>query len=52
MVQSLTLHIAAEPLTEEEEEERRQLYTKGYSHWSKKDFSNFINACAKFGRYV
>ncbi|CAO3680362.1 unnamed protein product [Umbelopsis ramanniana] len=41
----------AEPLTEEEEEERRQLYTKGYSHWSKKDFSNFINACAKFGRH-
>ncbi|KAM3588764.1 chromatin remodeling complex Adenosinetriphosphatase [Umbelopsis sp. WA50703] len=40
----------AEQLTEEEEEERRELYTKGYSNWSKKDFSNFINACARYGR--
>ncbi|GAB5585572.1 chromatin remodeling complex Adenosinetriphosphatase [Umbelopsis nana] len=41
----------AEPLTEDDEEERRELHTKGYSTWSKKDFSNFINACAKFGRH-
>lgn len=41
---------AAEPLTEEEEEERKELYTKGFSNWGKKDFAIFISACAKYGR--
>ncbi|KAG0164364.1 hypothetical protein DFQ28_004861 [Apophysomyces sp. BC1034] len=40
----------ANPLTEEEEEERKTLFTMGFSNWSKKDFGNFINACAKYGR--
>ncbi|PHZ07630.1 uncharacterized protein RHIMIDRAFT_242445 [Rhizopus microsporus ATCC 52813] len=40
----------AEPLTEQEEEERKTLYAKGFSNWSKKDFATFINACAKYGR--
>ncbi|KAI7863815.1 SNF2 family N-terminal domain-containing protein [Spinellus fusiger] len=37
-------------LTEEEEEERKELYQKGFSNWSKKDFGNFVNACARHGR--
>ncbi|RCH87009.1 hypothetical protein CU098_000744, partial [Rhizopus stolonifer] len=41
---------SAEPLTEKEEEERKELFTKGFSNWSKKDFAIFINACAKYGR--
>ncbi|KAI8063220.1 SNF2 family N-terminal domain-containing protein [Gongronella butleri] len=41
---------AAEPLTEKEEEERKQHYTKGFSNWSKKDFYMFINACTRYGR--
>ena len=40
----------ATPLTEEEEEERKTLYTKGFSNWSKKDFMTFVNACARYGR--
>lgn len=40
----------AEPLTEHEEQERKDLYQNGFSNWSKKDFSNFINACARYGR--
>ncbi|KAI9306125.1 SNF2 family N-terminal domain-containing protein [Cunninghamella echinulata] len=40
----------AEPLTEEEEEERKLLYTKGFLNWSKKDFTSFVNACARYGR--
>ncbi|KAI8393924.1 SNF2 family N-terminal domain-containing protein [Radiomyces spectabilis] len=40
----------AEPLTEEEEQERKDLYRMGFSDWSKKDYSNFINACSKYGR--
>lgn len=40
----------AQPLTEEEEEERKSLYADGFTNWSKKDFTAFVNACAKFGR--
>ncbi|SAM03058.1 hypothetical protein [Absidia glauca] len=40
----------ARPLTEEEDEERRSLYSEGFTNWSKKDFSAFVNACAKYGR--
>ncbi|KAF7726770.1 hypothetical protein EC973_008458 [Apophysomyces ossiformis] len=40
----------AMPLTDEEEEERKTLFTMGFSNWSKKDFGNFVNACAKYGR--
>ncbi|KAI8393737.1 SNF2 family N-terminal domain-containing protein [Radiomyces spectabilis] len=42
----------AEPLTEKEEEERKTLYAKGFSNWSKKDFYSFINACAKYGSFL
>ncbi|CAO3702569.1 unnamed protein product [Rhizopus stolonifer] len=41
---------AAEALTEEEEEERKELHARGFFDWSKKDFATFINACAKYGR--
>ncbi|KAI9323763.1 SNF2 family N-terminal domain-containing protein [Dichotomocladium elegans] len=40
----------AEPLTEQEEAERKTLYESGFSNWSKKDFMTFINACARYGR--
>ncbi|ORX47010.1 hypothetical protein DM01DRAFT_1339319 [Hesseltinella vesiculosa] len=40
----------AEPLTEKEEQERKKLYEKGFSNWSKRDFYSFINACTKYGR--
>ncbi|KAI8337177.1 SNF2 family N-terminal domain-containing protein [Chlamydoabsidia padenii] len=40
----------AQPLTDEDEEERRKLYSEGFTNWSKKDFSTFVNACAKYGR--
>ncbi|KAF7726733.1 hypothetical protein EC973_008507 [Apophysomyces ossiformis] len=42
---------AAEPLTEKEEETRKKLYTKGFADWTRKDFYNFINGCAKYGRH-
>ncbi|KAG0181723.1 hypothetical protein DFQ29_007389, partial [Apophysomyces sp. BC1021] len=41
---------AAESLTEKEEEARKKLYTKGFADWARKDFYNFINGCAKYGR--
>ncbi|KAI7880433.1 SWI/SNF-related matrix-associated actin-dependent regulator of chromatin subfamily A member 5-like protein [Lichtheimia hyalospora FSU 10163] len=40
----------AEPLTEKEEEERKQLLEDGFSNWSKKDYTSFVNACARYGR--
>ncbi|MCL4122231.1 UNVERIFIED_CONTAM: hypothetical protein GTU68_025254, partial [Idotea baltica] len=40
----------AEPVTEEEMEERDRLLTKGFLNWSKRDFNQFIKANEKFGR--
>ncbi|RUS17366.1 SNF2 family N-terminal domain-containing protein [Endogone sp. FLAS-F59071] len=40
----------AEPLTDEEVAEKEELLSKGFDNWSKKDFNNFVNACAKHGR--
>lgn len=40
----------AEPLTEEEKEEKQQLIAQGFSDWSKRDFTNFIHQCARYGR--
>ncbi|KAI7864689.1 SNF2 family N-terminal domain-containing protein [Spinellus fusiger] len=40
----------AQSLSEKEEEECKKLYTKGFPQWSKKDFYNFVNASAKYGR--
>lgn len=40
----------AEPVTEEEMEERDQLLTQGFLNWSKRDFNQFIKANEKYGR--
>ncbi|XP_042214025.1 chromatin-remodeling complex ATPase chain Iswi-like isoform X2 [Homarus americanus] len=40
----------AEPVTEEEMEERDSLLTQGFLNWSKRDFNQFIKANEKFGR--
>ncbi|KAL1916815.1 uncharacterized protein VTP21DRAFT_5519 [Calcarisporiella thermophila] len=40
----------AEPLTEEEIEEMKELETQGFSEWSKRDFQLFVSACARHGR--
>ncbi|KAK9378888.1 SNF2 family N-terminal domain-containing protein [Kockiozyma suomiensis] len=40
----------AEPLTEEEEEEKRALANDGFSNWSRRDFTHFIQLNAKYGR--
>ena len=36
-----------QPLTEEEEQEKEQLLKKGFSNWSRRDFSAFTRACEK-----
>lgn len=38
------------PLTEEEEAEKNELLEQGFSKWSRRDFTAFIQACAKYGR--
>ena len=40
----------AEPVSEEELEERDSLLTQGFLNWSKRDFNQFIKANEKFGR--
>lgn len=40
----------AVPLTEEEQEEKAQLSEQGFSSWNRRDFQQFINGSAKFGR--
>jgi SWI/SNF-related matrix-associated actin-dependent regulator of chromatin subfamily A member 5 len=40
----------AEPLTEEEIAEKDELAEEGFGDWNKRDFQQFINGSAKFGR--
>lgn len=40
----------AEPLTEEEIAEKEQLATEGFGEWNKRDFQQFVNGSAKYGR--
>ncbi|KAK9452490.1 SNF2 family N-terminal domain-containing protein [Dipodascopsis uninucleata] len=40
----------AVPLTQEEEEEKKQLATQGFNTWSRRDFTHFIQLSAKYGR--
>lgn len=40
----------AEPLTEEEIELKEKLLLECFSSWSRRDFTNYIHACAKYGR--
>lgn len=41
----------ATPLTEEEQEEKQRLSTQGFGEWNRRDFQQFINASAKYGRH-
>lgn len=40
----------AEPLTEEEIKEKEELAQDGFGDWNKRDFQQFVNGSAKFGR--
>ncbi|KAF2767394.1 SWI/SNF chromatin remodeling complex component [Teratosphaeria nubilosa] len=40
----------AEPLTEEEQAEKERLAQEGFGDWNKRDFQQFINGVAKYGR--
>lgn len=40
----------AEPLTEEEKAEKERLIEKGFPEWNKRDFQQFLNGTAKYGR--
>lgn len=40
----------AEPLTAEEEEEKKELSQQGFSNWNRRDFMHFIHLNAKHGR--
>ena len=40
----------AEPLTEAEKERKAAMSEDGFGHWNRRDFQQFINGSAKFGR--
>lgn len=40
----------ATPLTEEDENEKTELLQQGYGNWSRREFTQFIQVCAKYGR--
>ncbi|KAL2819530.1 SNF2 family N-terminal domain-containing protein [Aspergillus granulosus] len=40
----------AVPLTEQEVIEKTRMSEEGFSHWNRRDFQQFINGSAKFGR--
>lgn len=40
----------ATTLTEEERQEKEELSTQGFSEWNKRDFQQFINGSARWGR--
>ncbi|KAF2801049.1 hypothetical protein K505DRAFT_43387 [Melanomma pulvis-pyrius CBS 109.77] len=40
----------AVPLTEEEKAEKERLIEQGFPEWNKRDFQQFLNGSAKFGR--
>lgn len=41
----------AVPLTEEEQAEKARLSEEGFGNWNRRDFQQFINGSAKFGRH-
>ncbi|KAL7674536.1 hypothetical protein ACOME3_000813 [Neoechinorhynchus agilis] len=41
----------AQPLSEEEQEERKRLLTEGFGSWSRREFNQFVKANEKYGRY-
>ncbi|KAJ5777913.1 ISWI chromatin-remodeling complex ATPase ISW2 [Penicillium odoratum] len=40
----------SQPLTEEERAEKERLSEEGFSTWNRRDFQQFVNGSAKFGR--
>ncbi|KAI6793761.1 chromatin remodelling complex ATPase chain ISW1 [Hortaea werneckii] len=40
----------AEPLTEKEQAEKEKLANEGFGEWNKRDFQQFVNGSAKYGR--
>lgn len=40
----------AEPLTEEEQDDKETLQAEGFGDWNKRDFQQFINGSARYGR--
>ncbi|KAK9722597.1 chromatin remodeling complex Adenosinetriphosphatase [Basidiobolus ranarum] len=40
----------AEPLTEEEKEEKEKLLEEGFENWGKRDFNSFVRASERHGR--
>ncbi|KAL5459816.1 hypothetical protein EMCRGX_G033193 [Ephydatia muelleri] len=40
----------AEPLTEEQQQEKEKLLQQGFSSWTRRDFNQFVKACAEHGR--
>jgi SWI/SNF-related matrix-associated actin-dependent regulator of chromatin subfamily A member 5 len=38
------------PLTEEEQEEKAELSSQGFGDWNRRDFQQFVNGSAKYGR--
>lgn len=41
---------SAEPLTEAEKERKQKLQDQGFAYWNRRDFQQFINGSAKYGR--
>ncbi|KAI1500774.1 chromatin-remodeling complex ATPase-like protein [Biscogniauxia marginata] len=41
----------ATPLTEEEQEEKQKLSLQGFSDWNRRDFQQFVNGSARYGRH-
>ncbi|KAJ9603532.1 chromatin remodeling complex Adenosinetriphosphatase [Cladophialophora chaetospira] len=40
----------AEPLTEQEKQQKAEMQEHGFGNWNRRDFQQFINGSAKFGR--
>jgi SWI/SNF-related matrix-associated actin-dependent regulator of chromatin subfamily A member 5 len=40
----------AEPLTEEERQQKEEWIEEGFGNWNRRDFQQFINGCAKYGK--
>jgi SWI/SNF-related matrix-associated actin-dependent regulator of chromatin subfamily A member 5 len=40
----------AQPLNEEEQAEKARMSEEGFSNWNRRDFQQFVNGSAKFGR--
>lgn len=39
-----------QPLAAEEQSEKEDLLSKGFTNWNKRDFNAFVRSCEKYGR--